>query len=76
MKNTGVCPKCGSSDVFLVEGYAGAYNSGNNIQAGLTIFSAIPVDRYVCARCGFSEEWIRTEDIQNARNSRHAKEIR
>lgn len=39
-------------------GYAGAYGSGNNIMVGMTIKSAVPVDRYICTRCGFSEEWI------------------
>lgn len=39
-------------------GYAGAYGSGNNIMVGMTIKPAVPVDRYICTRCGFSEEWI------------------
>ncbi|NSS37411.1 hypothetical protein HRG18_10555 [Enterococcus faecalis] len=58
MKNTNKCPKCGSSDIIKVPGYAGAYGSGNNIMVGMTIKSAVPVDRYICTRCGFSEEWI------------------
>ena len=75
MKNTKICPKCGGKDIFVVDGYAGAYGRGDNIDSGLTIFSSIPVDRYVCAGCGFSEEWIRTEDIARTRSSRHAREI-
>ena len=27
-----------------------------------TIMSAVPVDRYICTTCGFSEEWI---DLDN-----------
>ncbi len=64
MKNNRICPKCNSSDILLVPGKAGAYGSGNNIQTGMTIFSAVLVHRYVCCSCGYSEEWIDKEDIQ------------
>lgn len=64
MKNKSICPKCNSSDILLVPGKAGAYGSGNNIQTGMTIFSAVLVHRYICCSCGYSEEWIDKEDIQ------------
>ncbi|MPQ45232.1 hypothetical protein [Clostridium tarantellae] len=63
MKNTGLCPKCNSSDILKVKGSAGAYGTGNNIMIGVSIFSAVKVNRYVCCNCGFSEEWIDKEDI-------------
>ena len=58
MKNTKKCPKCGGSNIIFVPGSAGAYGAGNNIMTGLTIKSAVPVDSYICTRCGYSEEWI------------------
>ena len=58
MKNTKKCPKCGSSEIIKIPGKAGAYGSGNNIPIGATTFSAVPVDRYLCNECGFSEEWV------------------
>ena len=64
MKNKRICPKCNSTDILLVPGKAGAYGSGNNIQTGMTIFSAVLVHRYICCSCGYSEEWIDKEDIQ------------
>ena len=64
MKNKRICPKCNSSDILLVPGKAGAYGSGNNIQTGMTIFSAVLVHRYVFCSFGYSEEWIDKEDIQ------------
>ena len=73
MKNSRSCPKCGSVDIIKVEGWTGGYGSGNNIMTGFTIFSAVPVDRYVCGYCGYSEEWIRREDIERVRESRRAK---
>ena len=44
-------------------GHAGAYGSGNNIMVGMTIKSAVPVDRYLCTSCGYSEEWVDTDNI-------------
>ena len=72
MKNTRVCPKCGSKDIFVIDGHADAYGTGNNIQYGATIFTYIPVDRYVCGKCGYSEEWLRQEDLDKARHSKRA----
>ena len=63
MKNTGICPKCKQSDIITVKGSSGAYGVGNNIPVGMTNFSAVLVNRYVCCNCGYSEEWIDLEDI-------------
>lgn len=63
MKNSNKCPKCGSSDIIKIPGHAGAYGSGNNIMVGMTIKSAVSVDRYLCADCGYSEEWVDTDYI-------------
>lgn len=67
MKNRRICPKCNSTDILLIPGKAGAYGSGNNIQTGMTIFSAVLVHRYVCCSCGYSEEWIDKDDIQKVK---------
>ncbi len=64
MKNTKICPKCGSGDIIFVPGTAEAYGAGNNIRVGATIFSSVLVHRYVCCDCGYSEEWISKEDIE------------
>ena len=69
MKNTRRCPKCGSSDILFVPGYAGAYGSGNNIKTGFTIFSAAKVERYVCGNGGSSAAWIRKEDTPSLKNN-------
>lgn len=63
MKTTHIYPKCASADILRIEGSTGAYGTGNNIQVGLTNLSAVLVHRYVCCRCGYSEEWIDREDI-------------
>lgn len=68
MKNTKMCPKCNSRDIIRIPGKAGAYGSGNNIMTGGTIYSAVKVTRYLCCKCGYSEEWIdNTDDIEKLR---------
>jgi predicted nucleic-acid-binding Zn-ribbon protein len=63
MKTTGVCPKCGQSNIIRIEGQAKAYGAGNNIPVGMTIFTYVKVPRYLCLECGYSEEWIDLEDL-------------
>ena len=75
MKNTRICPKCNSRDIVRVDGYDGAYGSGNNIMVGMTVFSAVKVNRYVCCSCGFTEEWIDREDVEKLKNSSKAKTL-
>ena len=64
MKATQTCPKCGGHDILRVPGKSGAYGTGNNIQTGFSIFSAVLVHRYVCCGCGYSEEWIDPSDLE------------
>ena len=68
MKTSGQCTKCGSSGILRIPGQAGAFGAGNNIPAGRTIFSSVKVTRYVCALCGYSEEWVESRsDLQKLR---------
>lgn len=73
MKNSKTCPKCRSSNIVRIDGYVGAYGSGNNVLIGNTIFSAVNVNRYICCNCGFTEEWIDQENIEKVSNSKKAK---
>ena len=72
MKNTKTCPKCGSKDIIIIDGNVGAYGSGNNNPVGLSLYSSVIVNRYLCCKCGFSEEWINYDDIPKVRKSRFA----
>lgn len=73
MKHTNICPKCRSTDIVRMDGYSGPYGTGNNMMVGNTIFSAVNVNRYICLSCGFTEEWIDTEDMDKVRNSKKVK---
>ena len=56
---SGICPKCGSTDVHR------ALHSGtNNIRpmeavASSTVYST----HYVCRTCGYIEEWVSPEEM-------------
>ena len=76
MKITKICPKCQSSNIIRIDGYSGAYGSGNNVITGSTIFSAVNVNRYICGSCGYSEEWIDQKDIEKVKNSKKARDAR
>ncbi len=75
MKNIKLCPKCNSSNIVRIDGYTGAYGSGNNVMVGKSVFSGVDVNRYICCECGFTEEWIDKEDISKIENSKKAIRI-
>ena len=62
-----------STDIIMIPGNTGAYGSGNNIQIGLTSFSAVLVHRYLCCNCGYSEEWINKKDIPTLKKKFQSK---
>ena len=72
MNRTRICPKCGSNEIYVIDGYTGPYGSGNNVMIGATVFTAVKVNRYICCTCGFTEEWINREDLEKVKKSRKA----
>lgn len=59
MKNTKLCPKCGSGNIVRVPDNPVRHASGNNIYTTtLTLAGKIPVIRYVCCGCGYVENWV------------------
>jgi len=60
MKNTGRCPKCESTDLVRIPAGGWALTPigfAPTNQLGGTSASA-PVTHYLCAGCGFVEQWI------------------
>lgn len=63
MKNSHVCPKCGSGDILRIPDNSNRHASGNNIYTtSATLFGKIPVIRYICCKCGYVENWIEHEE--------------
>ena len=68
VKKTGTCPKCESRDLIRIPGSTYAFGAGNNVPAGTTIYAHVPVARFLCSHCGYSEEWIESPaDIEKLR---------
>ncbi len=65
MKNSKTCPKCQSVDIIRIPGDVRAFGAENNILVGGRLLPKfVPVTRYLCSACGFSEEWIDSaEDV-------------
>ncbi len=61
MKNTGKCPKCNSTEIFVRKGFK--HSKGYNIMLGSTSFSEAPIDHYICKKCGYIEQWLRDVEI-------------
>ena len=58
MKKSQVCPKCGGTKIARFNGLSGHNGTGNMLCIGVTIFESVPINRYVCLECGYTEEWI------------------
>lgn len=63
MKKNNRCPKCGSSQLIIVPGKNIPAESGRAIMIGLSTLSSALFDRYVCSKCGYSEEYFDSENI-------------
>ena len=69
MKTSKVCPKCNGTDIIRIPGN-GLYGPVNsNIQVGYSKLSVVLVHRYVCAECGYSEEWIAKGDLETLKEA-------
>lgn len=55
---SGVCPKCGSTEVYA--GTEISYKAGNNYSNSIpiTFWHTSALDNYVCADCGYVESYI------------------
>lgn len=61
MKNTHVCPKCGSRNIVRVPDNAHRYLANSICITKTVTVERIPVARYVCCGCGHVENWVETQ---------------
>jgi predicted nucleic-acid-binding Zn-ribbon protein len=61
MKNSKRCPKCQSTDIVRIPAEPRRYQ-GNHIPVGWLGVVLAKVTRFLCASCGFSEEWVESSD--------------
>lgn len=70
MKYNKSCPKCTSTEIAMIEGGTFKGNIYNTMGIGL---STIYLTRYVCTRCGFTENYVDdTKDLKRIRD-KHIK---
>lgn len=66
MKNTGICPKCKSANIFI---YKSPVFRGVNVETvwnpvlKLSSFKRADSKRYVCCDCGYSELYFDTKNL-------------
>ena len=59
MKNTGICPKCGSTDV-----HRALHSNSNSIRpVEGSLMAAVYTTHYVCRSCGYVEEWVAPQEL-------------
>ena len=56
MKNSGVCPKCESQEIYTVPN--SLWNAADPRIHLNWMSSGIAITRYFCGQCGYLEEWI------------------
>ena len=58
MKQSGVCPKCGGTDLLRIFGTITDRGDGNRPPIAVSGISVPRVHRYVCCGCGYVEHWV------------------
>lgn len=75
MKYAKQCPKCGSTDLILYHNDGFPDDSKRGIMVGITIFSSVPMERYICCNCGYTEEWVDRSCIEELKRSHKAIQV-
>lgn len=62
MKNTRICPKCGSAEIARVPDNAHRYLANSICITRGAWVKRIPVTRFVCCACGYVENWVESPE--------------
>ena len=63
MNQTKTCPKCSCTELLWVDDGVG----DRSICLHLGLFNLVPVSRWVCTRCGYTESWVDQRYISDIR---------
>lgn len=64
MKATGKCPKCSGTTIYTD---AGITKRGERSSIGISSWTKLFIDVYICSDCGFTEEYICDEDLHSSK---------
>jgi predicted nucleic-acid-binding Zn-ribbon protein len=62
MKSTGICPKCNSRELYT---NTGLVKRGDRSLLAISNWKSLFIDVYICATCGFMEEYIAARELEN-----------
>ena len=66
MKNTNICPKCGSKEIYTDSKKAADKRSDRgHIRLSNSAWIVMIVDIHVCTACGYLEEFITEKDLKD-----------
>lgn len=72
MKKSGSCPKCNSTEVYTTKGTT---KRGERSSIGVSSFSAISIDLYICTSCGYMEEYGEEGDLKDLKKMEKLKKL-
>jgi hypothetical protein len=72
MKKTGCCPNCSSTEVYTTKGTP---KRGDRSSIGVSSFTSVFIDLYICTNCGFIEEYAEEADLKNPKKMEKLKII-
>lgn len=67
MKRSGLCPKCGSSNVLHID-TCGLWNR-NAYQQIIVKQKTIQIEKYICQDCGYIESYVIDNDLKKCKVS-------
>ena len=74
MKNSSTCVKCNFPKIIRIGG--GNKWKGYHAAFQLGPMNMIPMERYICVRCGYTELWIQNEeDLEKLEQKFDAKDF-
>ncbi|UKN00758.1 hypothetical protein K6119_13560 [Paracrocinitomix mangrovi] len=63
MKNSKTCPKCGGTEIYTD---AGNPKRGDRTSIPITSWGKLFLAVYICAGCGYLEEYVEQDDLSNS----------
>lgn len=71
MKTTKSCPKCQSTEIYTNEGHS---KQGDRARFQISSFSTALISSYICTSCGFIEEYLENDDLNDQKKMLKLKE--
>ena len=70
MKTSGKCPKCNSNEIYCD---AELPKRGDRASIAISSWSKLFIDVYVCISCGYVEEYVENNDLNDSKKMEKLK---